>query len=448
MRKIKTTSLYILVGIILTATSCMPVLPASDNQVSDLIDGIYADADSLPWSTHTGEIDGDVSTIVDGNNTFSCDLYRQFIESREDKNFMYSSYSIYLALAMAYAGARGDTARQMADTLYFNMAGEEVHPALNDLSNIIDESQTIKKYRNPDGSVEKVTETLQMNIANALWGQQNYGFKADYLAIMDKYYGGAFKERDFINQYEPVRLEINDWIAEKTNDLILDMIPENAIGKLTRLVITNAIYFKAQWSEDFSKRFTEDDDFFLLDGSKIPVPMMNKGDDIFYFENADFQAVKLYYKGGFNMVIILPGEGKFKAVEKAVNVPLLKTAIDDMERCRVILRIPKFSYRSTFDDVSAILKKLGMTDAFSGKADFSGMTNRELGLDQVLHKSFINVDEEGTEAAAATAITAMGSPAPPRIVEFTANRPFIYLIQHNKTGAILFMGRVMNPANN
>jgi serpin B len=446
MRRINIISLYLLVGIVLITTACIPVSIAVDKQEPDTID--YTSADSLPWSTHTGEIDGDVSTIVDGNNTFSCDLYRQFIESREDANFMYSSYSLYLALAMAYAGARSDTARQMADTLHFNMTGEKVHPALNDLSNIINESQTVNKYKNPDGSIEEVIEKFQTEIANALWGQQHYGFKTDYLAIIDKYYGSAFKERDFINQSEPVRLEINDWIAEKTRDRILDMIPRGAIGEFTRLVVTNAIYFKAQWDKEFDKESTEDNDFFLLDGSSISVPMMNNADDIFYFENADFQAVRLYYKGGFNMVIILPGEGKFKAVEKAVNGPLLKTAINNMERCRVILHIPKFSYYSEFDDVNAILAKLGMPDAFSGKADFSGMTDREVSLNKVLHKSFINVDEEGTEAIAVTAIIAMGSPAPPRIVEFTANRPFIYLIQHNDTGAILFMGRVMNPAAN
>ena len=280
------------------------------------------------------------------------------------------------------------------------------------------------------------------------WYDVNNGFKADYLAIIDKYYGDAFKERDFINQYEPVRLEINDWIAEKTRGRILDMISKGTINEFTRLVITNAIYFKARWYDEFSKKSTEDNEFFLLDGTIVSIPMMYKVDNTNYVENEDFQAVKISYVGGCSMIIILPSEGKFKAVEKAVNGPLLKTAINNMERCRVILRIPKFNYYSEFDDVNAILAKLGMPDAFSGKADFSGMTDREVSLNKVLHKSFINVDEEGTEAIAVTAIIAMGSPAPPRIVEFTANRPFIYLIQHNDTGAILFMGRVMNPAAN
>jgi serpin B len=434
--------------LLLIPVACMPGWPASDNQTSDIVDSISADAASLPWSSYEGEIDGDVSTIVDGNNTFSCDLYRQFIESREDENFMYSPYSIYLALAMAYAGACGDTARQMADTLHFNMAGEEVHPALNDLSNIINESQTLKKYRNPDGSIEEVIEKFQMDIANALWGQQGYGFKADYLDIINKYYGGAFKERDFINQYEPVRLEINDWIAEKTRGRILDMISKGTINEFTRLVITNAIYFKARWYDEFSKKSTEDNEFFLLDGTIVSIPMMYKVDNTNYVENEDFQAVKISYVGGCSMIIILPSEGKFKAVEKAVNGPLLKTAINGMELRRVHIYLPKFSYYSGFDEVNTILKKLGMTDAFSGKANFSGMTNRELGLDQILHESFINVDEEGTEATAVTVITAMGSPPPPEIANFTANRPFIYLIQHYQTGAILFMGRVMNPAAN
>lgn len=438
-----------LVVIVLVPLACIPILPAADNQSSDIVDGISADTNSLPWSTHTGEIGNDVSTIVDGNNTFSCDLYQQFIQSMEEENFMYSPYSIYLALAMAYAGAGGDTARQMADTLHFGLAGDKVNSALSDLSNIIDKSQTVKEYHNPDGTVEEVVEKFQLNIANALWGQQGYGFLADYLAIIDEYYNGAFKEMDFKNQPEPSRLEINDWIAEKTQDRILDMIPPNAINKSTRFVITNAIYFKARWYDEFSESRTKYDDFFLLDGTRISVPMMHNTIKTLYFENEDYQMVRIGYIGGCSMLIILPREGKFEAVEQTINSSLLKTAINSTESYFVNLDMPKFGYYSKYEKLRSTLSELGIQNAFSGKADFSGITAQELYINRVAHDAFIAVDEEGTEAAAATAITTVGAaPLELETADFTANRPFIYFIQHYQTGAILFMGRVMNPAAN
>jgi serpin B len=448
MRKIRITSLYILVVVLLITIACVPVLPAACEQESETID--YNSTNSLPWSTHTGEIDGDVSSIVDGNNTFSCDLYRQFIQSMEDENFMYSPYSIYLALAMAYAGARDDTARQMADTLHFNMAEEKVNPALNNLSNIINESQTINKYKNPDGSIKDVMEKFEMEIANAIWGQQGYSFLADYLAIVDEYYDGAFYEMDFIKTPERSRLEINNWIAEKTQNRIQDMISEGATDDLTGLIITNAIYFKARWYNDFPKNCTEDDYFYLLEGNSILVPMMSGGMKTGYYENADYQAVRLYYVGGCNMFIILPREGKFKSVEKAISGQLLNTTVNDMEFRRISLHMPKFSYYSSFYGLRDTLSELGMSDAFSPtRADFSGMASEELFIDDVAHTTFIAVDEEGTEAAAATVeIFEVTSSTTYEFTEFTVNRPFIYFIQHKETGTILFMGRVMNPAAN
>jgi serpin B len=243
-------------------------------------------------------------------------------------------------------------------------------------------------------------------------------------------------------------LEINNWASEQTEGRIKNLLPPGVITPLTRLILTNAIYFKARWENEFSERMTQDDSFYLLDGSTVTVPMMHQQTRLAYAEGNDCQAVRLPYLGGeIAMVVLLPREGNFEAFEGSLEANKLNEIIEDMETREVKLALPKFEFEANYK-LEKTLSDLGMPVAFEqGAADFSGMTgNRELFISDAIHKTFVSVDEKGTEAAAVTAIAMAMSAPPSGPVDFTANRPFIFLIQDIETGSILFIGRVLNPA--
>ncbi len=389
--------------------------------------------------------------LVRGNSAFAFDLYQKLKE--EDGNLFYSPYSISTALAMTYTGARGETAEQMAGALNFDfgLPDERLHSAFNTLG---EELAGRGKGREmmvvqPEGEpVKENIEGFRLSIVNALWGQEDYDFLDDYLDLVERYYGGGLKTLDFINEPEPSRLEINNWASEQTEGRIKNLLPPGVINPLTRLILTNAIYFKARWEHEFSERMTQDDTFYLLDGDTVTVPMMHQQTRFAYAEGDDYQAVRLPYLGGeIAMVVLLPEEGRFKAFEDSLDLGGLNDIIEDMESREVKLALPKFEFETEYA-LNKTLADSGITDAFNqGAADFSGMTgNRELFISDAIHKAFVSVDERGTEAAAVTAIAMAASAPPSGPVDFTANRPFIFLIQDIETGSILFIGRVMNPA--
>lgn len=250
----------------------------------------------------------DVSVLVNGNSSFAFDLYRMLKE--EDGNLFYSPYSVSMALAMTYAGARGETAEQMADTLHFILPEERLHPAYSDLGEELAQRGKGRELlvMQPEGDpVKENIEGFRLNIVNALWGQEGYEFLDEYLDLVERYYGGGLKTLDFIGEPEPSRLEINKWASEKTEGRIKNLLPPGVINPLTRLILTNAIYFKARWANEFSERMTQDDTFYLLDGRTVTVPMMNQKTRFSYAEGDKFQAVRLPYLGGdIAMVILLP----------------------------------------------------------------------------------------------------------------------------------------------
>jgi len=401
-------------------------------------------AHTSPPPTTPGD---DISILVDGNTEFTFDLYRELKDS--EGNFFFSPYSISTALAMTYAGARGETEQQMADTLYFTLPQERLHAAFSVLENSIKErGRAITTVLSPEGeTIQEEVDGFRLNIANALWGQKDYSFLQDFLDLLQAYYGSGLNTLDFINQPEESRLAINQWASEQTEGRIEDIIPPGVIDAFTRLVLANAIYFNAHWQHQFSESATHDGVFHLLDGDNVNVPMMHQEEQFDYAEGDNYQAIRLPYLGNeFAMTVLLPVEGQFEDFDNSLDAQILKDITSKFESQRVALTLPRFQFESSFQ-LNQALSDMGMPNAFSGGADFSGMTgNTDLFIGSVLHKSFVAVDEEGTEAAAVTAVIMVLSAPPPATFNFTADRPFIFLIQDIETESILFMGRVLNPA--
>jgi serpin B len=377
----------------------------------------------------------DSAGVVKDNNAFALDLYHQV--SGMDGNLFFSPYSISTALAMTYAGARGETAAEMAKTLHFTLGQDELHPAFGQLIRDINGDGKDRKY--------------QLTTANRLWGQKGYDFQADFLKLTQKDYGAGLQEVNFAGAPDAARKTINAWVEEQTKDKIKELLQPGIITGNTRLVLTNAIYFKASWFRPFRKEATAPGKFRLPDGTSVDVPMMHQTESAGYLKGDTFALLDLpYERGDLSMIVLLPKEvGGLPALEKELTAEKLGTWLAKRQPAEVRLTLPKFKMTSEFL-LNGALAKLGMKKAFDPKqADFSGMTTRDqLFISAVVHKAFVDVHEAGTEAAAATAVVmekkdaAGGVPEP---IPFTADHPFIFLVRDNRTGSVLFMGRVARP---
>jgi serpin B len=370
--------------------------------------------------------------VVAGNNKFALELYVKL--QNQQGNIFLSPYSISTALAMTYAGARDQTEKQMADALCFStMSSEQLH----------DEFGRLIRKLNATG--EK--GGYELVVANALWGQKDYKFLPGFLTLVRENYGGDLQQVDFKTQAEAARKTINTWVESKTKDKIKDLIKPGMVDSMTRLVLTNAIYFKGKWANQFAPVFTKDSPFILLGGQKVNVPMMNQTEKFGYREISNTQVLEMpYVNNDLSMVVLLPNKlDGISELEKDFNNDSLARWIDDLRKRKVQVFFPKFKMTSEFE-LARVLGAMGMPDAFSSKADFSGMTgNHELSISAVVHKAYVDINEEGTEAAAATGvgIVATSIEQPPPV--FKADHPFIFLIRDNQTGSILFLGRVANP---
>jgi serpin B len=420
-----------LVILLISLSACTPTVPDDSIQATDMI------LQSEIQREQSLEIaPADISSLTDDNSVFAFNLYK--LLSKDDGNLFYSPYSISAALAMTYAGTRGDTEKQMADTLHFYLSQNQLHPVFNFLDQEL--------ANRGEGAQGKDGEGFSLNIVNAIWGQKDYAFLTSFLDNLAKNYGAGLRILDFINETEPSRIAINDWVSGETEGRIEDLIPQGAISEMTRLVLTNAIYFNAAWQYPFEESTTSLDVFYLLNGNEVTVPMMEQQELFSYTEGYNYQAVELPYDGReLSMVILLPNSGQFETFEKAVEYQYVKGIMEDMERREVRLTMPKFEFDSSFG-LKKTLIEMGMPVAFSAGADFSGMTGeKDLFISDVIHKAFVSVDEVGTEAAAATAVIMELTAMPETPVDVTLNRPFIFLIRDIETGTILFMGRVKNP---
>ncbi len=379
----------------------------------------------------------DLAAQVAGNSAFAFDLYQKL--RKTSGNLFYSPHSMSLALAMTHAGARNNTEAEMAQVLGY-LPQSRLHAALNLLD--LELAKRGKGASGTDG------QPFRLHIVNATWGQKDHRFLPTYLDTLALNYDAGLRLMDFATQPEQSRLEINAWVQRQTEDRIKDLLPPNSITEITRLVLTNAIYFNASWKTPFDPDATATETFTTQAGQQVQVPMMNGSLNASYLKGADFAAAALPYDGDeISMLIIVPDAGKLDSVEASLDSAKVQTIVTGLARSELRLKLPKFEFETPLL-LKDHLQALGIKDAFSTTAaDFSGIDgSRELSIGQVIHKAFVKVDEAGTEAAAATAVVMPGSatPNPPKTLH--VNRPFIFLIRDHATNAVLFVGRVVDPS--
>jgi serpin B len=424
-----------LMGLLLTG--CL--IDKTDSGKNNAVTGSQLLKSSLARAPITGVPDADVSTLAAGNSNFAFDLYAQ-IRSNSG-NLACSPYSISLALAMTYGGARAQTDSAMAGTMHFTLGQTALHPAFNRLDQELMSRGAGAQGREGAG--------FKLSLVNALWGQNNFTFHTDYLDLLAADYGAGMHLLDFISQAEACRVTINDSVSFWTNQKIRDLIPTGALDASTRLVLTNTVYFDAMWQDTFEHKNTFPQYFYRSVNDSALDSTMSRIDTMSYAEGADWQALELPYDGNeMSMVIFLPKAGQYDAFEASLNSQVYNSIIALLAPRYVNLHLPKFNITTSSFSLAPVLKSLGMSVAFSDLADFSGISDNPLYIGNVIHKAFVAVDEKGTTAAAATAIileTLSFHQLPETPVDFIANRPFVYLIRDKATNTILFLGRVSDP---
>ena len=394
----------------------------------------------------------DLKAVATGNVKFALKLYDQL--NNQKGNLFLSPYSISTALAMTHAGARGETETEMTKALQFPtfpdkeggpLGRERLHAAFSELKLGLREAQK-------QGNVE-------LSIANALWPQKNYAFRPEYLNLIERDYDSVGRPLDYANA-EKARGIINRWVEEETKEKIKDLIPSGVLDSLTRMVLTNAIYFKGDWLTQFKEKSTREMPFKISPDKTVQTPMMYQKGNFGYYQDADVQVLEMPYKGdNVSMFVLLPNQGGGQPFRRPTNPPAKKKTLADLEkmlspaklsewigkvrRTKINTWFPKFKMTSEFS-LSQQLQALGMKKAF-GDADFSGMNGtKNLYISAVLHKAFVEVNEEGTEAAAATAVV-ISLKSARRYPSFRADHPFLFLIRDKATGSILFLGRYAKP---
>ena len=380
-------------------------------------------------STH-GRIE--IQSIVGGNTQFAFDLYQQLKD--EDGNLFFSPYSISTALAMTYAGAREKTAEQMAQTLHFPILQREFAPTFGCVIERLNQQGQKGDYL--------------LSVANALWAQKDYPFLDSFVTLNKTCYKAGLENVDFVKETEKSRQTINQWVEDRTQQKIKDLIPQGTLNEATRLVLTNAIYFKGDWASAFDPAKTQPAPFHITSDKQVTAAMMSRRGPFEYGQTQQVKILKMPYKGDdLAMVLLLPrDEHTLAEIESQLTAETFTEWAGLIGRVPMRVFLPKFKMTSQFR-LNPTLAAMGMPDAFNaGKADFSGMTgSRDLFLSAVLHKAFVEVNETGTEAAAATSVGMELAAMPARPVEFRADRPFLFVIQDNTTGSILFIGRVTDP---
>ncbi len=375
----------------------------------------------------------DLETLGKGGTAFTMNLYRQ-LATKEKGNIFFSPYSISLALAMAYGGARGETATEMARVLGFTLPPDRLHPALAELS------QHLEKVGNEAGQT--------FSVANAAWLNTSLKVQPEYLKLIGDYYSNELRQLDFCKATRAQKT-INDWVAQKTRDHIKDLIPDGVLTCDTMLVLTNAVYFLGEWADKFDLKQTKPGPFWQTPDKKIEAPFMYRMGDYSYNEAEGWQVLELPYREKhLSMLVLLPNtKGALTQEEKGLNPEKLANLIRDLKPHKVEVTFPRFEVKASYG-LNGYLKSLGMVTAFEPQADFERITTQhKLWIDLVIHKAWVKVEEKGTEAAAATGVvmTKTAAPVPKPIVVFKADHPFLFFIRDRETGFILFWGRLSNP---
>ncbi|MBN1280185.1 MAG: serpin family protein [Candidatus Thermoplasmatota archaeon] len=382
-----------------------------------------------PWSP---PVPPDIPALNDPMNEFAITLYKE-LASTSDRSLFFSPFSIYIALAMAMEGARGTTAAEMGSVLGYEQGNTTM------LSTVY---RLWQMYNN--------NTAVNLSTANALWLNQEFAILDSYIETISTYFQGRVSELDFSDP-EQTAAVINGWVEDQTHGRITDLVPPSLITPLTQLILTNAIYFKGSWTYAFNQSLTTNETFIVSETEQVDVPMMTMVDSkvLFnYTETDTVQVLKLSYTGGnVSMVLMLPKNTSLDTVDQELTVDQLISWNEALQPTDVDIYLPRFTL-NTYYSLSSPLTQMGMPTAFSSAADFSGITgNHDVFISEVLHKAFVEVNEQGTEAAAATAVvfvTSIPGGGTEQIV-FRADHPFLFLIQHEDTGNILFLGRIVNP---
>ncbi|MFZ6767285.1 serpin family protein [Undibacterium sp. Di26W] len=384
--------------------------------------------------------DADVAAAVAGNTEFALKAL-PLLDAIGDSNLVYSPYSITQALAMTSAGAKGETLTGIEQALAFQLQQNRLFPALNRL-----DLQLAEKT-----SAAGNTKLPSLNIANALWVQQAYSLQPAYLDALGVNFGAVVNLLDFTKAPEASRLSINSWVEQQTQQKIKNLLGPNDVSSNTRVVLTNAIWFKADWATPFTAEKTSSQNFTDRKGNTRSLPFMSQDIRLPYVQGKSYQAVELpYVDNKLSMLLIMPDAGKFDDFVQNLNSTTMSQISAALKEQYVALSLPKFNFSSAAT-LADVLGKLGMSAAFdASKADFSGMTgNRDLSVSAIVHKAFINVDEKGTEAAAATGVVVgVTSVIVDTPIKVTLDHPFLFMIRDRQTGLIIFIGKLMNPAGN
>ena len=423
----KTTILPILA--LLAFTQC----EQTNSQIPPKTKTMKNEIETKTGTINNGKAFTDDKAVVAGNNQFANDLFENYClsEQHKNKNIFFSPFSIYSAIAMTGEGAKDKTALEIQQVLHLP---ENKSLRLSGFENLM-------SVLNPGSTMYKLTT------ANALWVQKEYAFLPEFLAITKERYKANAENVDFVNQPEAAKNKINTWVEDNTNNKIKDLISKNDITKYTRLILTNTIYFKGEWARQFEKELTKEENFKSANGDELKTQMMHIQRSFPYTETEEAQVLEMPYKNNeLSMIVILPKNGyTIKSISSTKNLKTFLTSNIKYELLQI--SFPKFKIEAKYL-MKEDLTKMGMSLPFTDNADFSGMTGKkELQISQVIHQTFVEVDEAGTEATAATAVAmeAGGMPKREEPKQFNANHPFIFAIRQNTTGAILFMGVLNNP---
>lgn len=384
-----------------------------------------------------GQTNAEENTMVEkmvlNNSSFAVGLYSHL--KQIDGNLFFSPFSISAALAMTYAGAREKTANQMATALHFNQEPNQLHLSMGELISRLN-------------AVQKESE-VDLNVANAIWAQKGYQFLDEFFRVVQQSYQTDLNQVDFTTAADAARQAINRWVEEQTHQKIKDLIPPGVLNALTRLVLVNAIYFKGFWDTQFKPEDTQEMAFWLSVETNVRVPMMHQEHQFGYWENEWLQMLEMPYKDeALSLIVLLPREKTgISVLEQKLTVENLMRWQGQLRKQKIELFFPKFKIEAQFN-LGQTLSAMGMPDAFDpNRADFSAMIGKkELFISAVIHKAFVEVNEEGTEAAAATGVVVGVTSVPPPSPTFKADHPFIFLIRDNASRSILFLGRVLDPS--